>query len=81
MTIAIVPLNTWPTQATQLQVDDGHVTLGVGANFQYALLDANGALVSAPARNTLTDEQYASWTGSDEAVCAFVAQNVGLTPA
>lgn len=79
MTIPITPVPAYPAAATQIRVDDGHVTLGVGANFQYTLLDASGNAVSAPARNSLTPEQYAAWTGDDEFAAQCVAQNVGLS--
>jgi hypothetical protein len=80
MIIQIEPREAFPSPATQLRVDDGHVTLGQSANFQYALLDADGNLVSVPARNTLTTEQYEAWTGDDEFVAQCVAENIGLTP-
>ena len=81
MTIPIIPVPCFPATATQLRVDDGRVNLGVGANFQWALLDANNALVSGPGRNALSDQQYNSWTGDDLFVAKSVAANLGLTPA
>ena len=80
MIISIAPVPGYPAEATQLSVDDGHVSLGVTANFQFTLLTANGAPVSAPARCDLTPEQYGNWTGDDVYVCRCVAENQGLTP-
>jgi hypothetical protein len=80
MTIAIEPVPAFPSEATQLRVDDGHVIFNQSINCQYALLDADGNLVSVPKRNTLTTEQYEAWTGDDEFVAQCVAENIGLTP-
>ena len=81
MIINIKPVPCFPTTATQLRVDDGQINLGVGANFQWALLDANSNLVAGPGRSPLTDAQYAGWTGDDSYVAGCVATNLGLTPA
>lgn len=78
MIIAIKPVPAYPNEATQLRVNDGHVRLEHGANFSATLLDATGAAVSIPIRVSLTDEQYASWTGSDAFVAECVAANIGL---
>lgn len=64
--------------AVTLRVDDGHVSLGQGAHFQWALLNANGDIVAGPARSALTDEQYNAWTGDDQHVVASVAVNLGV---
>ena len=81
MLLSIQPVPAYPNPAVSLRVDDGHVNLGVGADFQWALLDASGALVAGPGRNTLTDAQYNAWTGADSEVLNAVALNLGLTPA
>lgn len=78
MKINIVPINCYPATATQLRVDDCLVTLGVGLNAQWALLDSNDVIVAGPGRASLTDEQYAAWTGDDAFVVESIASN--LTP-
>ena len=80
MIISIVPVPAYPLEAVSLRVDDGAVTLGVGANFQALLLDASGNPASIPTRIPLTDEQYTAWTGDDLFVAECVAWNMGLTP-
>lgn len=80
MRIAIQPVPSFPHSATQLECVDTVVTLGVGLNTEYRLLDDSGQIVSARLRNSLTEEQYNAWTGEDEFVCKCVAENVGLTP-
>lgn len=80
MIIPIQPVPAFPKQGTQLLVDDGHVALESGANFQWAILDAEGNIVAGPARNSLTDSQYAAWTSDDEFVARCVAENIGLRP-
>ena len=81
MTIDIVPVSSFPAQATQLRVDGGRVLLGQGASFAYQLLTASGAPASVEARAELTPAQYAAWTGDDTFVAEAIAQNLGLTPA
>jgi len=81
MIIPIVPVAAYPNPATQLRVDDGLVQFNVTINCQYALLDADGNLVSSPARASLTSGQYADWTSDDVYVANCIAQNLGLTPA
>lgn len=81
MTIAISPVPGYPKEGTQLRVDDGRVRLGITIDCQYTILSADGAEVSVPARNTLTEDQYGKWTGDDTFVCQCVAENVGLKPA
>jgi len=81
MKIAIIAVPCFPAPATQLRVDDVHVTLGETANCQFALLDAQDHIVGGPARISLTPEQYAAWTGDDSFVCYCVAENLKLTPA
>ncbi len=81
MKINIAPVSAFPAQATQLDVSDGHVTLGQGAHFQAILLDANSLAVSVPFRVGLTEEQYNGWIGDDVYVANAVAVNLGLTPA
>ena len=78
MIIDIKPVPAYPSEATQIRVDDGHVRLEHGANFQAMLLDAGGAVASNPTRVPLTDEQYANWTGDDTYVAQCVAHNMGL---
>ncbi len=80
MTIDIEPTDAFNGPATQLRVNDGHVHLGHGADFQYALLNAAGETVAPVARNALTPEQYAGWVGDDVYVVNCVAANLGLTP-
>jgi len=80
MTIEIKPVPAYPATATQLRVDDGHVQLGIGANFQWALLDVDGNIVAGPGRNDLTQNQYDTWI-DDESVAEDVAENLGLIPA
>jgi hypothetical protein len=77
----ITPVACFNGPATQLVVDDGHVQLNVGANFQYVLLNASDVVVYGPARSALTPEQYDAWTGDDAHVVASVAANIGVTPA
>jgi hypothetical protein len=78
MIIPIQQVSTWPTPATQLRVDGGYVTLGTGAAFGATLLDSNGNAVSQVKSVSLTDSQYAAWTGDDTFVAECVAQNLGL---
>ena len=80
MIISIVPVPAYPYTAVSLRVDDGQVVLGVGANFQALLFDADNRPASIPTRVPLTDEQYADWTGDDIYVAKCVAWNMGLTP-
>jgi hypothetical protein len=81
MIIPIAPVPCFPHQAVSLRVDDGHVTLDVGADFQWALLDASSAVVAGPGRQALSPDQYAQWAGSDREVAVSIALNLGLTPA
>jgi hypothetical protein len=80
MIIQIQPVPCFPKTATQLRIDDGIVDLGKGANFQWALLDADGAIVSGPSRVPLTAEQYEAWGADDGAIATACAANLGLTP-
>lgn len=79
MTTPIVPIAAYPSQATHLRIDDGRITLGQGAEFQYRLLDISGNLVFVPSRKSLTSLQYAGWVGDDAYVCTGIAANLGLT--
>lgn len=63
-----------------LDVSDGHVTLGVGADFQWALLNAAGDIIAGPERCALTADQYNAWGADDSAVAKAVAQNLALVP-
>lgn len=81
MTIDIVPVSSFPAQATKLRVDGGRVLLGEGASFAYQLLTAAGLPASPEGRVDLTPAQYAAWTGDDSFVAECVAENLGLTPA
>ena len=76
MNISIQPVPCYPAPAVSLKVDDGQVNLGVGANFQWALLDANGNIVAGPERMALTDAQYTAWTGDDAYVANCIAANL-----
>ena len=80
MITKIAPVPAYPKTGVQLRVDDGHITLGVGGNFQWAILDDEGNMVAGPGRNELTTNQYAKWTDDDEYVAACVAENLGLKP-
>lgn len=79
MTINTIPIPCFNGPATQIRVDDGHVRLDVGANFQWALLNVSGQIVSGPGRSDLTSGQYASWTGDDAFVVECIAENIGVT--
>lgn len=81
MKIAIQPVSCFNGPATQIELVDTSVVLGSGLNTEWRLLNAAGEIVSARQRESLTAEQYASWTGSDEFVAECIAENVGLTPA
>jgi hypothetical protein len=79
MIIQIQSVATWPIPATQLKVDGGYVTLGVGAAFGATLLSISGTQVSQVQTVTLTSGQYNNWTGDDIWVAQCVAANLGLT--
>lgn len=81
MTITITPVACFNGPAVSLECVDTAVVLGTGLNTEWRLLNAAGQLVSARNRASLTDAQYAAWTGEDEFVCECIATNVGLTPA
>ena len=78
MQSTIQPVPAFNGPAVSLRVDDGHVSLGQGAHFQWALLNANDEIVAGPARSPLTDEQYNAWTGDDQYVVDSVAANLGV---
>lgn len=80
MIIPIQPVQAFPASGVALRVDDGRVDLGNGANFEWALLDANNNIVGGPDRNALTEEQYAAWNTDDSDVAKAVATNLGLVP-
>lgn len=81
MKIAINPVPSFPSTATQLEIVSLSVNLGVGATASWRLLDANNAPASQITGTSLTDAQYAAWTGDDTFVAACIASNNGLTPA
>lgn len=80
MIISITPVPAYPTEAVNLRVDSGAVTLGQGANFQAMLLDSSNNPVSVPTRVALTSDQYNAWIGEDVFAAQCVALNMGLTP-
>ena len=81
MNISIKPVPCFPSTATMLVVDDGHVQLGSTANFQWHLLSDDNVVVSGPERCALTQKQYAAWGDDDSDVVRFIAENIGVVPA
>ncbi len=75
----ITPVAAYPAQATQIDISDVRVSLDESADCQYFLVDANGALVSSPARASLTPEQYALWSDNDEYFVDCVLANLNLS--
>ena len=80
MKIAIKEIPAFPFPATHVCISDGHVALGVGANFQYMLMSADGTPVSQAARISLSQEHYDSWGASDEELAKVIVKALGLTP-
>lgn len=75
----ITPVAAYPAQATQIDISDVRVTLDYSADCQYFLVDENGALVSSPARCSLTAEQYALWSDNDEYFVSCILTNLNLS--
>ena len=77
----ITPVPVYPTQATQLQVNDSwFYDVTKGATFNYALLDANSVpLISG--QNSLSPAQWSAWTTQSDAtyILSCVAANLNLT--
>jgi hypothetical protein len=80
MKIAIKEIPAFPFPATHVCVSDGHVALGVGANFQYMLMSYDGTPVSQAARISLSPEHYESWGASDEELANVIVRALGLEP-
>ena len=75
----IEPVQCFPSEATQIRVDDCHLVLDVSASFQWALLDAAGVVVAGPGRKLIEGEEYAAWQGDDNYPVELVAEKVGVT--
>lgn len=80
MIIPITPVTFGLTSGTYVRVNDGRVHLNQNADFQWQVLDTGYVPVSIATRYTLTDQQYADWGSSDEALVQSIVTSVGYSP-
>lgn len=78
----IVPVSIWDNGqnvlALYLTAFSSNVTLGISANFNYSLLDANQIRINGGGL-LMTGEAYQQWSNDDEYAWDWIAQQLNLT--